>query len=449
MQLKKRIYSTFVVLLLIASGIMIFLCTNFLSPHTETPEIPLPSNTDWVIRLDVEKLMKQEVYNTLFSKKDEQLLNQLRAMMDERSENEFGAKKLHINLNEDFVFYQFRKNAKRFVAISLKTSDPESFNAQSKKLKDPNLAGMANGSNAVFLMQQSGGKTSKSEFESIFNAIFQSPHRKFKKQISENEFFTFEISNLSKAVDLNNTTLSVLFEENKLNLEGKTIYTSTTTENLHFGLKAKGLCLYSQLIPEKLTDTLLYFLPDSLPHFKDIQAFAVDFQGTYLEDPIDELPNLVGFLPTPVMNLIIQTKAPCKVEDLWKSFPEKVRKKNLELDLGHTIYYFRQLNPNTYFIGVDPRAVIPYSGKEIFSLSGNLLKTTQVFGSTFVTTFIENMGPIKAINEFLSSSKHINLTISKSKGQTCNIKGEIQFKADKHPIHEMTKLVIGMRNLIN
>jgi hypothetical protein len=73
-----------------------------------------------------------------------------------------------------------------------------------------------------------------------------------------------------------------------------------------------------------------------------------------------------------------------------------------------------------------------------------LEKSTKVYGSTFVTAFIENMAPVKAFNDFLNSSESINIRIKPKQGDRYTISGQINFKKGKLPLHEMTKMVSGM-----
>jgi len=54
------------------------------------------------------------------------------------------------------------------------------------------------------------------------------------------------------------------------------------------------------------------------------------------------------------------------------------------------------------------------------------------------------MGPVKAFNDFLNSSESINIDIKPKSGTTYVIEGQINFKKDKRPLHEMTKMVFGM-----
>ena len=275
--------------------------------------------------------------------------------------------------------------------------------------------------------------------------ILSTPFKELKKAAPEkNEFIALNLRKLPAKSGFTSMNLSVQHQEKSINLEGEITYPKKLYPNLKFGLKPKGVYVYSRFIPDALPDTLLSFLPEGLPHFRDIEAYAIDFKGTYLEDPKDSLPNIIGFLPTPVMNLIIQTKDACDVNDLWKAFPQSVRRPNLTLSFGNTVFHLKQLSANVYFIGVDPNSVIPYSGNEVFFMKGHLEKSTKIYGSTFVTAVIENMGPVKAFNDFLNSSESINIEIKAKKGDRYAISGQINFKKDKLPLHEITKMISGM-----
>jgi hypothetical protein len=181
-----------------------------------------------------------------------------------------------------------------------------------------------------------------------------------------------------------------------------------------------------------------------LKQFKDIESFIIDFQGTYLEDPTDSLPSVLGFLPTPIMNLIVRTKKPCNIEDFWQFFPEKIKQGKNVLNFGNVVYQLKQLNPYTYFIGVDVTSINSNVSQDLLSIQGTLSNMIHIQGSNFVTTFIENMRPIKALNEFLSSTKNIDIVVKQRKGNENQLSGNITFGSSKHPIHEITKLLVSL-----
>lgn len=445
MQIKKRFYAAFLVVLLTASSLFIFICLNILSTNQNNPRVPIPDDAKWVLRLDAESFVKKEIYNTLFAEKDDAFIQRVRELMEKNINTESNKKSLRIDPQEDIVLYSVERNNKRFLIIAVQTKDAFAFSNHISDYCKSNQAGAAKGNCGLFIQQIKGKKSSREELEMTARNILSAPFKELKKAAPEkNEFIALNLRKLPAKSGFTSMNLSVQHQEKSINLEGEITYPKKLYPNLKFGLKPKGVYVYSRFIPDALPDTLLSFLPDGLPHFKDIEAYAIDFKGTYLEDPKDSLPNIIGFLPTPVMNLIIQTKNACDVNDLWKAFPQSVRKPNLTLSFGNTVFHLKQLSANVYFIGVDPNAVIPYSGNAVFFMRGHLEKSTKIYGSTFVTAVIENMGPVKAFNDFLNSSESINIEIKAKKGDRYAISGQINFKKDKLPLHEITKMISGM-----
>ena len=444
MQIKKRFYAAFLVVLLTASSLLIFICLNLLSTNQNNPLVPVPDDANWVLRLDAESFVKKEVYNTLFADKDDAFILKVRELIDKNFNGESDKKSLRIDPQEDIVLYGIDRNNNSYLLIAVQTKDAAAFTENIQAYCKSNQAGRALGHCGLFI-QQIKGKKNRTELEKVLADLLNRPFKELKKATPEkNEFIALDLRKLPSKSGFSSMKVSIQHRDKSINLEGEITYPKKLHPSLKFGLKPEGVYVYSRFIPEALPDTLLNFLPDGLPHFKDIEAYAVDFKGTYLEDQKDSLPSIVGFLPTPVMNLIIQSKHDCKVEDLWKAFPESVRRPNLTLNFGNTVFHLKQLSSTTYFIGVDPNAVIPYSGNDVFFITGHLEKSTKIYGSTFVTAFIENMGPVKAFNDFLNSSESIHIEIKPKSGTTYAIKGQINFKKGKHPLHEMTKMVFGM-----
>nr|WP_294860466.1 hypothetical protein [uncultured Fluviicola sp.] len=447
MQIKKRFYAAFLVVLLTASSLLIFICINILSTSHTNPRIPIPDDAKWIIRLDAESYIKKEIYNTLFTEKDDAFIQQLKEIYEQNTNVDSKKKSLQIDIQEDAVIYGWEHDGKKLMVISVQTRNSAAFNEHISEYCKSNQIGKAQGHDAIFISQLSGKKSSKKELEGYLAHIFQTPVVELHKAAPEkNEFITIDLKKLPAKSLFSSVNLSIQHQDEEINLEGVFTYTKKLEPGLKFGLKPKGVYIYSRFISERLPDTLLNFLSASLPHFKDIQAYAIDFSGTSLEDPKDSLPSIVGYLPVPVVNLIIRTKNKSNVDDLWKAFPKSVQGKNKTLNFGSTVFHLKQLSENTYFIGTDPSAIIPYSGDDVFFIKGHLEKSTKLYGGTFVTAFIENMGPVKAFNDFLKSTESVSIEIKKPKtGINYALTGKIKFKDHKHPLHEITKMILGVR----
>lgn len=446
MQIKKRFYAAFLVVLLTASSLLIFICINLLSGNQNNLLIPVPSDTKWIIRMDAESFVKREAYNTLFTEKDDAFIEQLREVYEKNINEETDKQPLRIDFQEDIVLYGIERNHKNFLVITLQTTNSDVFNAHISSYCKSHQIGRAKGRNGIYITQLNGTEADKKELGALMSEILDSPEKELQKAASDkNEFIALELKKLPAKSGFSSLNLSIQHQDSEINLEGSLVYPQKLHPGLKFGLKPKGVYVYSRLISGRLPDTLMNFFPENLPHFSDIQAYALDFRGTYLEDPKDSLPSIVGFLPTPVINLIVQTKNNCDIRTLWQAFPASVRGKNLSLNFGNTVFHLKQLNPNTYFIGVDPGAVIPYSGNDVFFVKGHLDKSTKIYGSTFVTAFIENMGPVKAFNDFLKSTESASIEVKPKKGSLYTIEGKLRFRQGKYPLHEMTKMVFGLR----
>jgi len=445
MQIKKRFYAAFLVVLLTVSSLLIFICLNLLSTSQDNPLVPVPEDAEWILRLDAESFVKKEVYNTLFAEKDDAFIQKVREVYEKNFNGESTKKSLYIDPQEDIVIYSLKRDKKNLLVIAVQTKDTEGFNEHIADFCKSNQIGRAKDHHAVYISQINGPKSSKATLERYMSEILNSPVEELQKAAPEkNEFIALNIKKLPVNSGFSSIKLSVQHQDKVINLEGEITYPEKLHASLKFGLKPAGVYVYSRFISGALPDTLLNFLPKGLPHLTDIEAYAMDFRGTALEDPKDSLPNFIGFLPTPVMNLIVQSKHECKVEELWQAFPQSVRRPNLTLNFGSTVFHLKQLSPKTYFIGVEPEAIIPYSGNEVFFIKGHLEKSTKVFGSAFVTLFIENMGPVKALNDFLKSSESINIEIKPKKGNLYAISGQVNFKEGKQPLHEMTKMAFGL-----
>lgn len=82
MQIKKRFYAAFLVVLLTASSLLIFICLNFLSNNQNNPVVPIPKDSQWILRMDAESFIKTEIYTTLFTEKDDAFVQQVKDLIE-------------------------------------------------------------------------------------------------------------------------------------------------------------------------------------------------------------------------------------------------------------------------------------------------------------------------------------------------------------------------------
>ena len=443
MQLKNRIFAAILVLLLTGANLAMLKLIDILDETKPTLHVPIPENVNWKLRVNLKTIVKKELYTVFFEEDDREILNQIRTQVQERLESQNKKPSIYLNLEDDIVLYSIDVNHANFFAYLLQTKNSEKFNQNVPAYLNRNQAAVALGSNALFITQKSGKHLTPEQLKTLAYKWIHATQETFNYPAErKDEILEIAVNNMHNTVRFKNLYLRMSQQKQAFNFEGNIIYPEPIRESMPFTLKSKGVFLYSRFIPKQIPDTLINFLPKGLPHFKNISSFAIDYQGMSLEEPMDSLPHFVGQMLIPKMNLIIRAGEPVKIEDLWKEFPNNVQKPNLTLLFGNTTYYMKQLDNTTYFIGIDPSSVVPFKGDDLFILNGDLRKSTKVYGGTFITAIIENMGPMKALNEFWNSTNKFNVSVQKSKNTTYKINGKIDFKDDHFPLHELAKLLL-------
>lgn len=443
MQIKNRVFAVLLVIVLTGANLAMFKILDFLDNGKPDLNVPVPTEVNWKIRFNLKTFLKKEIYTLLFQEKNDDFLDQFREQIRKRMERNSTKGSLHIDLEQDLIVYALDLNDANFQAILFQTTNPKKFNAHISEYCSKNQSGYALGNNALHITQRSGKKLSQPELLAVVRKLLHAPKTTFKyDEKNEAELLEVHVNAIHQNVRFKKMNLHISEFGQELTINGSISYPTDLGSAMKFGLKSTGVSIYSRFIPKDLPDTLLYFLPDNMPHFKDIQAFAIDYQGLNLEDPVENMPISVGHFLVPKMNLIIQTKNSINISELWNEFPENVRLDRNRLKLGKVIYELKQLNQNTYFIGVDANAVIPKtSTHEIFVVEGSLLHSTKVYGGTFITKIIENMGPMLAINNFFKATELFKINVVPNHGNNYTIQGTIRFKKDKYPLNEITKLV--------
>lgn len=444
MQLKKRISAVILVILLTGANLAMFKMLDLLDESKPTLHVPVPKNVNWKVRLNIKTIAKKELYTIFFEQEDQEFLTRLRTVVRNRLEQAETKRSLHLNWEEDMVVYSYNEDEANFIVYVVQTKNPEKFNQHVPEYLSKNQMGFALGSNALFLTQKSGKRLKKDELKSLVKKLLgaEAETLKYNPELN-NQLIDLSVNNIHNDVKFQHLAMQVNQMDQRISFLGEVEYPSEVKKQMPYRLNSKGIYVYSRFIPKQLPDTLFNFLPQGLPHFKDITSFALDYQGMSLEDPVENMPYFFGHMLVPKMNLIIRTEKPVKIEELWAKFPENVRKNKLQVTLGTITYQLKQLDDRTYFIGIDPSSVKGYTGDDLFILTGDLRKSTKIYGGTFITAFIQNMGPMKAINQFIKTTDSFSFTLSKMNGKRYKLDGSILFKADKYPLHELTRLMIN------
>lgn len=445
MQLKSRVYAVILVILLTGANLAMFKTLDLLDNGKPPLQIPVPKEVNWKIRLNLKTFAKKELYTILFQQEDKPFMDKMSRIIRERMENSVDKPSLHLDLEQDVLIYSIDRDQCEYLVYLVQTKNERLFNKNAIQYISKNQMALAHGTNAVFVTQKNGKIQSRETLTNIAASLLESPtcHSDCMKD-PDNQLLSLTINNLHHSSKFQQMKLRVSQKSQSIQVSGQVTYPHPIRKQLPYTLNPKGIFLYSRFIPKALPDTLLNFLPDGLPHFKNITAFAFDYQGMGLENPIDSLPYFYGHLLVPKMNLIIQTEQPAKVAELWAQFPKHVQGSNLSLHFGNTTYYLKQLDERTYFIGIDPSSVKPYHGSEVLVLTGDLRKSTKVYGSAFITALIENMGPTLTINQFFNTTDSFRIEIGgKGRGNVYDINGSVQFKNGHYPLHELTKLLVN------
>ena len=442
MQLKKRLLAIAAVISLTVFSFLLFSLLQLFGKQAPLEEVPIAKDTAWMLKFDASNFWKEEAYTVLFDQKDEQFLKTLKQLSDEKFTKENQAS-LGINLYTDVIVCGLQQNDKSYTILLVDLIEAKAFEQNiASYLSQQQLGGICKNTGIIIIPSN---KTSKEELKQILQMWQKSP-------LMKRESINFEKEDLFAYKQLTNTSSSpfeqlefgVKHDQQRIEINGKCQFQSGSIEAFNFDLKPTGFYFASRIIPLNFEDTLNKYLPLGSFQFSKINGIVMDFNGIYLEEAKEGVPDLYGYLPIPKMNLIVSCEHPISIESILKACPDAILGAENTLNFGETDYQLKQLDAHTVYIGIDPSTVIKKPQKELLKIKGELRHLITIDGSTFIASLAQNLGPMRVGNEFIKSTKMIDLNVVQTKQNQYRIHGELTFNLGKQPLHEISKFLLAL-----
>ncbi len=432
MQLKFRILHFFLVLLFGVFGIVGLLLFEVFGTETVPESIEVPKAANWVIRLDVSQLAKDEVYTLLFETKDDSFFKQLKTITEERVDKrrEFGV--LTVDFRQPVLAFAASENNTNYFGFLVKVTDEQIFQKNIGKYLTTNQSYAVKNNTALILSRQTSSAESNRELKALAEKFLKNSRTESTKTKDNKAFLTIDSPTKSGKKPMH---LEVQHEPHRISFSGN----FTSKKNIkpaNYSLKSSNLLISSSIIPEGISDSLNRLLPIGDFHFPELRSFTLDYQGVLVEQAQG------GMMVLPKMNLILEAETAISLTELFAAIPEDLKVGDHTIQLGNLKYEVVQLDAKTLFIGIDPNSIIRQKQTDLVSVKGSFKPLLVIEGSRLVTTFMDVIPAVGAGKRFTKAAKDIRISATQ-KGSTISLKGTINFNNDAYALHELFKLLLA------
>jgi hypothetical protein len=445
MQMKSKIFSILAVVLLTIIGLFLNATFELLESTTKSVQIPLPRKTDWLIRIDANTFWKEELYTILFDSKEEQLLQSLRNVMNKKKHGTGKMGPLSIDFQSDLVAYRIHRGERQFTIVVVQLINPKVFKRNISDYLNEHQAFKVVYSTAFIITEHAANHHSKATLAHVLNDCVDAPLVDFNRiKNAKKELITVQLQPQADQSDITQLRFGISHTPNDILFNGTMYIKQAFPEPIPFDLSCKGFYFSARFIPVALKDSISKYMPFGKSFFQHSNALICDYQGLYLSDEKPGLPAVMGYMPLPIMNLIVNFEKPVSIADFYASCPSSIQAANYTLNFGEKEYTLIQLTPTTLFIGTHPTSIIQRKQVNWFELKGKPTAVTSIDGNAFIAAFVQGMTPIKVTNDFFKNTHAVQLVVKPTSASRAMISGKIGFKQNHFPLNEITKLLLEL-----
>ena len=443
MQKSKKIGLSILIVLLSTICLGIFTISDFLLPSKSIESAPIPKNYDWAVRIDASTFVKEELYSIVFQSKDEQLLNQLRNLIDRKWKSKGKNGGLYIDYQSDIIFYQKTENGNAFNGIILKTKRPNKCEQNIPAYLKSNQISKVKDNSLIIVTQKSGKSLTKTQLTALiekYSAIDGSVE--FIETKQQRDLLQMNMRSSSNIESMSNLKLGIRNSKNSISMYGN--FTSNTSNKNYealYSISGKGVKIYSYALPNQFNDSIIQFF--NLRNTFKLTGISMDYHGLIMEEAVEDMYNKAGFTPIPMINAVFQFNSSITVEQLLQNLPEHFKVNSGKITFNNVKYSIKQIDERSIFIGLDPSTVEQQNQSNYIYLGGNFSKLFNLKASYFITTFFEAMPAVKATKSFLSKTEKVEFKANLN-GTKGTINGQFLFNDKSHALNEVTKLFIGL-----
>jgi hypothetical protein len=152
------------------------------------------------------------------------------------------------------------------------------------------------------------------------------------------------------------------------------------------------------------------------------------------------------------MELLLTFEDPFSIIDFVQNVIEKkeadVRLFDDYLQIGEKLYYFRQLDSHSIYLGITKNPIIEkVKNHTVLSVKGSPKSLINIKGSRFVTAIIKMSETYQAFETLFDATESIELKVSRKNRKELVYTGEFRFETGESATNEFLKFMLSMESV--
>lgn len=438
MQIKSRLLRILTILFLAVCGVMSLVMLEIFGSQTKDIRVPVPAKADWVVRIDAASLLKEGVYTIFFDSRDEQLLQSIRDVAENRAERESEYPPLYINFRSEMVFYGVKDESHSFVGMLLQLENAELFRQNIGAYLEDGQTVAVKGSTALILNKTDNLPLSKKAQQQLTENYLEKGTFRYVRQSERksDEWISVEMKSFMQTGK--NVQAGLHFEPHALSLKGR-YELDETLEQPRYNLKSTGLFFSSAIVPDGLSDSINKLLPTGSYVFPELHAVTIDYHGLVIVNTDKGIQNL------PQLNAILESKTAVSLEAIKQSIPTEFIGPNNTLVFPSVTYHLQQLDSKTIFIGTDPSSILRQPQNTVICVKGKLHPLVNIKADQLIMMGVNLMLPqLHSTRSFIEHTKSVDFSVKRA-GKNYDVSGKLEFTNDAYPLSEISRLLVNLK----
>ena len=378
----------------------------------------LPEKTEWLIEFNTQQLIEKGVESVLFAQTPDNELNTLiNNLIIEQKEKNISIDEIGINPNTSLYIFKVNTNGIDFICGIFELQNAQKFHKNSSSFLPESLQSFNN--DEIGLIIYGPIKRREEIADEILN------NRTTPKKSSDySTHIEITSSDFNSSIDFSILDSSILLNGG-FKIENAAIAPPQS-------LSPKGFHFSSRYIPSLISDSICSF-------FKIDSNQLIGFSMNHSSSELISKPKMLLKMNS---SFLFHFKEPLSIHSIISSLSQQhkiMSTDSISFSIGEDDYYFHQLSPNTFYIGMQKfDSSFTTERNDIFYIKGDPSHLTEVNGEGIVRRFISIIPLFHASESFANSIQSIELTTTKNN----TFSGEMKFKSGKKSMNELIRFVL-------
>jgi hypothetical protein len=407
----------------------------FLNPKENKNQFAIPSEAEQVIRIDLKSIFELGSQTLLDDSAKDPILKRLMQQIQKTNLKQTKNKNIGIDLLSDLYIYTIPYNESELICLSFNVINPIQFKKNIKTyLNEKQTFLIKDGVGTIIF---SKNQSEKIDLQAIQTYISKLKKNNNKYKTSENHQISFtsktkkKEQNIDLKISKNALQISGDFHNNEPNNKGTSSF-----------LIPKGFHLSTTQIPTAIKDSIQCILSKNNLNLPRINAFSLNYQKLKIESTAK------GFLTEPILEFILDFDSTVNVNELFSNeillSKIKASKEGNRINIGGQMYFLRQINDHTLYLGTNQSPQIYHSDKLIFKSSGSLSALTEVDGDIWVRSMVQLIPEYKASKNLFSTIKLLNIEANQNTPSLSTVKGNLKMKDNRFLATEVLRFLLDL-----